>query len=91
MMWGFFKGEEAFISRHTFFRLLFALVVVMLIVGPVKHLRSGVVQYRKRHWGESQRRLLRRNAPEKFYLYVGVETLSLIFFLGMAYLLIYRG
>lgn len=62
----------------------------MLVVGPVKHLRAGVVEYRKRHWGESQRRLLRRNDPEKFYLYVVVEILSLIFSLGMAYLFIYR-
>lgn len=90
-IWGFLRGEEAFISRHTFFWLLCALVIVMLIVGPVKQLRSGVVEYRKRHSGESQRRLLRRNEPEKFFLYVVVETLSLIFFLVMAYLFIYRG
>ena len=89
--WAFLKGEEAFISRHTFFWLLFALFVVILIVGPVKHLRSGVVEYRKRHWGDDQRRLLRRNNPEKFYLYVVIETLSLIFLLVMAYLFIYRG
>lgn len=91
MTWAYFKGEEVFLSRHTFFWLLFALMIVMLIFGPVKHLRSGVVEYRKRHWGETQRRLLRRNDPEKFYLYVIVETLSLIFLLGMAYFVIYRG
>lgn len=91
MMWGFLRGEEALISRQTFFWLLFALVIFMLVVGPVKHLRSGVVEYRKRHWGESQRRLLRRNDPEKFYLYVVVEILSLIFCLVMAYVFIYRG
>ncbi|HEY6190347.1 MAG TPA: hypothetical protein VIW80_22035 [Pyrinomonadaceae bacterium] len=87
----FLKGEEAFVSRHTFFWLLSALFIVMLIVGPVRHLRSGVMEYRKRHWGESRRRLLRRDEPEKFYLYVAVETLMLIFFLVMAYLFIYRG
>jgi hypothetical protein len=91
MMWASLRGAEAFISRHTFFWLLVALVTVMLVVGPVKHLRSGVVEYRKRHWGESQRRLLRRDEPEKFYLYVVVEILSLIFFVVMAYLFIYRG
>lgn len=90
-MWVFLKGEEAFVSRHTFFWLLFALLIVMLIVGPIRHLRSGVMEYRKRHWGESQRRLIRRDDPEKFYLYVTLEILTLIFFLVMAYLFIYRG
>jgi hypothetical protein len=87
----FLKGEDAFVSRHTFFWLMFALVIVMLIVGPIRHLRSGVMEYRKRHWGDSQRRLIRRNDPEKFYLYVGVETVALIFFLVLSYLFIYRG
>jgi hypothetical protein len=90
-MWVFLKGEEAFVSRHTFFWLLFALVIVMLIFGPVRHLRSGVMEYRKRHWGESQRRLVRRDDPAKFYLYVALETLSLIFFLVLSYLFNYRG
>ena len=78
-------------NRQTAFWLLCALFIFGFIVGPIKHLRNGVVEYRKRHWGDTQRRLFRNEEPDKFYLYVAVEILSLIFMLVLAYLVIYRG
>jgi hypothetical protein len=77
-------------DKQTFFWLLVAVFVAAFIVGPIRQLRSGVVNYRKRHWGDSERRFLRRNDPEKFYLHVAVEITSLLLLLGLSYWVIFR-
>lgn len=71
-------------DRHVGFGLLTAVVLAVFIAGPVRHIWSGVVEYKRISYPDG-RRLLRRDDPLKFYLYVGLEILFLAFCLAMAY------
>lgn len=42
------------------------------------------MEYGKRHYPQGKR-IVRREEPVKFYLYVGLEVLVLLLYLGMAY------
>ncbi len=64
--------------------MLAALFLIIIIFGPVKHVWTGVMEYQKKSYPEGKR-ILRREEPVKFYLYVILESLMLLFMLGMAY------
>ncbi|HYN83762.1 MAG TPA: hypothetical protein VER32_00815 [Pyrinomonadaceae bacterium] len=71
-------------SRHVGFALLVAVTLVVFIAGPLKHLRSGTVEYRRTSYPQG-RRLLRRDEPLKFHAYVALEILFLALGLATAY------
>lgn len=76
-------------SKQTFFYLMLLLFIVVLIIGPVKHLRTGVVEFQKKSYPQGKR-LIRRNDPEKFYAYVVFEFLSLMFFMALGYYMMFH-
>lgn len=71
-------------DRIVGFWILAALFFIVLIAGPVKHIWTGIMEYGKRHYPQGKR-IVRREEPVKFYLYVGLEVLVLLLYLGMAY------
>lgn len=75
-------------DRHVGFGLLVAIVLAVCIAGPVRHIWQGVVEYKRISYPNGKR-LLRRDEPVKFYLYVGLEVLFLAFCLAMAYWVIF--
>lgn len=75
-------------DRQVGFGILVAVVLAVFIAGPVRHMRSGVVEYKRISYPDG-RRLLRRDEPVKFYLYVALEILFLAFCLAMAYWVIF--
>jgi hypothetical protein len=71
-------------DREVAFWLLAALFLIIIIVGPVKYLWTGTMEYGKKYY-PGGKRILRQEEPAKFYLYVILEILSLLIILGMAY------
>lgn len=76
-------------ERQTFFWLLLAFIIFIFIVGPVRQLRSGVIEFRRLSYPKGKR-MLRRDDPAKFYLRVGLEIFFLLFMLGLAYWIIFH-
>jgi hypothetical protein len=71
-------------DRIIGFGILAALFLLIITVGPIKYLWTGTMVYGQKHY-PGGKRVLRREEPVKFYLYVILEILALLYMLGMAY------
>ena len=66
------------------FWFIVAALVFAFFHGPVSHLCTGVVKFKKINYPNGKR-YTRSSEPEKFYLHVAVEIVSLIFIFGVVY------
>ena len=77
-------------DQQVGFALVVAAFVVSLIAGPVRHLWTGEIRYRKYKADEWYGYKRRRDDPGKFYFHVVLETLVLLLLLGLAYWMMFH-
>jgi hypothetical protein len=75
-------------EKNIAFWIIAAALVFALFYGPVKHLCTGVVEFKKISYpnGKNDARSIER---EKFYSYVALEIGCLIYAVGFSYWLMF--
>ena len=77
-------------DKQIGFGIVVVAFVVSFITGPVRHLWTGEIRYRKYKPDEWYGWKRRRHDPEKFYAHVALETVVLLLLLGMAYWMMFH-
>ena len=77
-------------DKQIGFALVVAAFVLGLIAGPVSHLWTGQIRYRKYKADEWYGYKRRRDDPVKFYAHVVLETLVMLLLLCLAYWMMFH-
>lgn len=77
-------------DKQIGFGIILAAFIVGFIAGPVRHLWTGEIRYRKYKIDEWFGRILRRNDPEKFYFLVIFEISTLLILFGVIYWIMFH-